>query len=441
MWNRIAAFVVRRCGRVFVLGLVLLVPLAILGWRQKVVYDTLADLPQTDQSVAGARIFKRHFSIGDMSPVQIIVQLDRPLSEADWTAVALAVDRRLAGMPQVRQVRSLAHPLGATGPLALTITPQQVPTLMAANPGAATQQARPASDANPDLASPLLPGIASLLGIAPDTMTQRMHELNQAGQRFRLDIVPRYVGRERTAALWEVALPWPPYANEALDALAPLARAVGDAVKEAAPSAGASPRVLIAGDAAQMRDVRQVTNHDFRFVGLLAVATIVLIVTLLIRDLSVALFVMLSTILTYGAALGLTSLAFYLIWGIAGPDWKVEFFLFVVLVAVGQDYNLFMLTRIMEERRAKSLGPAVQAAISRTGSVISYCGLAMAATLGSLASSPLRLLQELGAAFLLGLLLDTFIVRPLLVPAFILVFGRMKHLKSPPRDQSLRAAA
>jgi RND superfamily putative drug exporter len=116
--------------------------------------------------------------------------------------------------------------------------------------------------------------------------------------------------------------------------------------------------------------------------------------------------------------------------GITGPDWKVEFFLFVILVAVGQDYNLFMLTRIMEERRTQPLQPAVQAAIARTGSIISYCGLTMAATLGSLVASPLRLLQELGVAFMVGLLIDTFLVRPLMVPAFILVFRRMRGRKS-----------
>jgi putative drug exporter of the RND superfamily len=107
----------------------------------------------------------------------------------------------------------------------------------------------------------------------------------------------------------------------------------------------------------------------------------------------------------------------------------VDFSLFVILVAVGQDYNLFMLTRIMENRRSLPLAPAVQDAVARTGSIISYCGLIMAATLGSLASSPLRLLQELGTAFIIGLMIDTFLVRPLMVPAFILVFRRLNHGK------------
>jgi RND superfamily putative drug exporter len=450
VWDRIAAFVVRRCGKVFIFGLILLAPAAMLGWRQEVVYDTLADLPQTDQSVQGARMLQRHFSIGEMSPVQIVVQLDRPISEADWTAIALAVDRRLAQMPQVRQVRSIAHPLGVNGPHSITMSPQEVSMLMASDarqaaparasgPSGQTGRLSRGGDASgpdaPQSDFPLLPEVGKLLGIPPGALAQRAHELADANRKFRSDVLPRYLGRERNAGLWEVALPWPPYANDAMNALAPLVQSVSDALKEAMPAvnvsagtpAGASPRVMMAGDAALMRDLREVTNHDFWFVGVLAVATIVLIVTLLIRDLAVALFVMMATILTYGAALGLTSWAFHLFFGTLGPDWKVEFFLFVILLAVGQDYNLFMLTRIMEERRVQPLRPAVQTAIARTGSVISYCGMAMAATLSSLASSPLRLLQELGTAFFLGLVLDTFIVRPLMVPAFILVFGRMKR--------------
>ncbi len=163
--------------------------------------------------------------------------------------------------------------------------------------------------------------------------------------------------------------------------------------------------------------------------------TILLIVFLLIRDAWVAAFVMLATILSYGAALGLTTWMFRQLYGIVGPDWKVEFFLFVILVAVGQDYNLFILSRIKEERRVKPLRWATESAIARTGAIISCCGLIMAATLGSLATTPLRLLQELGVAFIIGLLIDTFLVRPLMVPAFVLLFRRMSPRKEKPAEE------
>jgi RND superfamily putative drug exporter len=411
IWDRVAAVAVRRRVPILLLGLTVLVPLAGYGWRAGKVYDTLADLPRTDQSVRGAAMFQRHFPVGEMSPVQVLIQLDRPLSEADWAAVAMAVDRKLRGMPQVQQVRSLAHPLGLKG---IELSPGQVSLLAATGPATMPSQAGPAGGLFQ--AGNLLAGLA-----------RSLPEWKELRSRFQEEVLPRHVGRGRKAGLWEVALSQLPYSNQALDSLGPLSRAVREAILETPQAASASPRVLMAGDTALMNDLRQVTNHDFWFVGALVVAAVVFIVTLLIRDLPVALFVMLATILSYGAALGLTSWAFHLAFGTVGLDWKVDFSLFVILVAVGQDYNLFMLTRIMEKRRRLPLAPAVQASIARTGSIISYCGLIMAATLGSLASSPLRLLQELGTAFIIGLLIDTFLVRPLMVPAFILVFKRMNR--------------
>ncbi|MFA6134494.1 MAG: MMPL family transporter [Phycisphaerae bacterium] len=425
-WNRLAAFAVRRHVPILIIGLIALAPLAVSGWRQQVVYDTLTQLPQSDPSIRGARMFTRHFPIGEMSPVRIMVQLPRPLSEAEWTAVALAVDGRLAAMPQVQTVRSLSHPLGLKGP---EISPQEVSFLTAPAAGTTVPATEP---------SGLLSGAGKLLDIPAGAM-KNLSGLQDARSRFQGEVLPRYMGRDKTAGLWEVALPWPPYSNQALNSLDALDAAVRDAVRQALPIGSASPRVLIAGDTALMRDLRHITDHDFWLVAPMVVVSIVVIVTILIRDLPTALLVMLATILTYGAALALTAWVFHLAFGTVGLDWKVNFSLFVILVAVGQDYNLFMLTRIMEQRRVEPLRPAVQSAIARTGSVISYCGLIMAATLGSLATSPLRLLQQLGVAFVIGLLIDTFLVRPLMVPAFILMFRRMDRPRPAEGDVTSRS--
>ena len=420
IWSRLAAFSLQGVSRramVLLLGLAVLVPPAIHGCGLPKAYDTLTQLPQSDPSIRGAEMFQRHFLPGEMSPVRMMVQLDRPLGPAEWAAVALAVDRRLAALPQAPQVRSLAHPLGLVSQGGLEITPGEVSWLMSPPASASAPTGGPAG---------VLSGIGRFLGVGPDSPFGAMLGLPEARKRFREEVLPRYVGREGTAGLWEIASPSSPYSNEAMDSLEPMARAIREAASAAPPAAGASVQVLVAGDSAMMNDLRQVTTRDFRLVAPLAVAAIILIVTLLVGDVAVAIFVMLATILSYGAALGLTAWIFHLAFGTVGLDWKVHFSLFVILVAVGQDYNLFLLTRIMEERRDKPPDAAVQSAVARTGATISYCGLIMAATLGSLASSPIRQLQELGTAFIIGLLIDTFLVRPLIVPAFILLFKRMK---------------
>ncbi|MCG3177776.1 MAG: hypothetical protein BIFFINMI_00096 [Phycisphaerae bacterium] len=389
-WARLADFTVRHPLLVLLAGLALLSPLAIGGFRQEVVYDTLADLPADNHSVRGSVIFKRHFPQGESSPVHVMVRLPAARSQQQWIDAVSAVDAALETQGSklqapVQEAHSLVHPLGlhATGMLGKSLSFESK-------------------------LSRLLPA-------------------------FTQQVVPRHLSSgagdgngQCRCARWDVALDAPSYTNRAMDSLDPLAEIIRTTVARSTGVAPADVQVLMSGDSAQMRDVKQVTHRDLWFVGSIVVAAVLVIVMLLIRDLPVTLFVMAATILTYGAALEITSTLFERLFGMTGPDWKVEFFLFVILVAVGQDYNLFMLTRIVEERMHKPLGPATGSAIARTGAIVSCCGLIMAATLGSLATSPLRLLQELGVAFILGLLIDTFLVRPLMVPAFVLLLKRMK---------------
>jgi len=94
------------------------------------------------------------------------------------------------------------------------------------------------------------------------------------------------------------------------------------------------------------------------------------------------------------------------------------------MVAVGQDYNIFLAARLAEEGLKHSPAEATRLAVSKTGPVISSCGIIMAATLGSLMAGDLMLLVQLGFALSLGMLIDTFVVRPLLLPAFVVLTGR-----------------
>ena len=109
--------------------------------------------------------------------------------------------------------------------------------------------------------------------------------------------------------------------------------------------------------------------------------------------------------------------------------------LFIVLVAVGQDYSIFFVVRLAQESRKFAPIQATERALISTGPVISSCGLIMAATLGSVMAGDVRTLVQLGFAFALGMLIDTFIVRPLLLPAFTILTHRTPQ--KPPRSNSI----
>ncbi len=189
-------------------------------------------------------------------------------------------------------------------------------------------------------------------------------------------------------------------------------------------SALSSGRAHLAGATAEMMDIRTVTQADFYRVAALSLCVIYVMVVVLLRDAVLAAFMVASTVLSYFATLGAAFWVFTGLLGHAGLDWKVEVFLFVVMVAVGVDYNIFLASRLSQEARRLPGKLAICRAVIHTGPVISSCGLIMAATLGSLMAGDLTLLHQLGFALALGMLIDSFLVRPLLLPAFAALSGR-----------------
>ena len=121
-------------------------------------------------------------------------------------------------------------------------------------------------------------------------------------------------------------------------------------------------------------------------------------------------------VLTYAFALGTTHLVFITALGAEGLDWKVPYFLFVLLVAVGVDYNVFLMTRLQEETRALGLRAGINRSIAQTGGLISSAAAITACSFASFLFSPLGSLRQLGFALVVGIAVDAVLVRPVLVP-------------------------
>jgi RND superfamily putative drug exporter len=207
--------------------------------------------------------------------------------------------------------------------------------------------------------------------------------------------------------------------------------AVRVAAARAARTAGA-PASGVTGQAAFTSDVAQLSNGDLRTVIPIAIAVIAVLLALVMRSLIAPLYLIASVVLSYFAALGLTVLVFMKAAGQPGLTFILPFLLFVFLLALGEDYNILVMTRIREEAHHLELREAVGRALSVTGTTVTSAGLVLAGTFGVLAivgsgsagAQNVRTIVNVGVGLALGVLMDTFLVRTLLVPAAVVLIGR-----------------
>jgi RND superfamily putative drug exporter len=189
------------------------------------------------------------------------------------------------------------------------------------------------------------------------------------------------------------------------------------------PALQQGSQLYFTGPTASIRDLNTVVAQDRTRINFLVVGVVFVILVLLLRAIVVPLYLMLSVLLSYFATLGLAFTVFWLLnpHGFSGLDWKVAIFLFTILIAVGEDYNIFLMTRIQEEQRRHGPIRGITEALTRTGPIISSCGLIMAGTFSSLLAGQLIEMKQLGFALAFGVLVDTFVVRPILVPSFLIM--------------------
>jgi RND superfamily putative drug exporter len=180
---------------------------------------------------------------------------------------------------------------------------------------------------------------------------------------------------------------------------------------------------VIGGQSAVLLDVENASSRDNKVIIPIVLLVVLLVLMLLLRAILAPLLLMVTVVLSYGAALGLSALLFHYVFGFAGADASFPLFVFVFLVALGIDYNIFLMTRVREETPAHGTRRASLIALSATGGVITSAGIVLAATFLVLGSLPLVFLTELGVAVALGVILDTLVVRSVLVTALNLDLG------------------
>ena len=184
-----------------------------------------------------------------------------------------------------------------------------------------------------------------------------------------------------------------------------------------------SLQALISSDSAATHDQSVQVAADFRFIVLWVSLVILAILALLVRSLTAPLYLLLTVALSAASSIGLTVLVCHLIFG-QEIYYTTPVFAFVFLVALGEDFNILLMSRIREEIWQHGLRLGVARAVGSTGGTLTSCGLIMAGTFGVLITFRVTFLQQIGFAVGAGVLLDTFVVRSLLVPSIVCLLGR-----------------
>ncbi len=208
----------------------------------------------------------------------------------------------------------------------------------------------------------------------------------------------------------------------------PQALTAADDIREVAQlslreSALRADRLAVTGASPFFADIEDVTSDDVRVIVFAVILGVFLVLAALLRSLLAPLYLVLTVLLSFASTLGLTSLVFENLLGEDGLVWWLPIFLFVTLVALGADYNIFLMGRIREEAGRMDTRHAVAEGLAATGHVITSAGLILAGTFAALLAAPLDGMVQLGFSATLGLLLDTFIVRSLMVPAIAVLVG------------------
>jgi len=179
----------------------------------------------------------------------------------------------------------------------------------------------------------------------------------------------------------------------------------------------------VGGGSAVNLDIQRASRHDRNLVVPIVLVVVLGILTLVLRALVAPLLLVGTVVLSFAAALGVSALAFDHLFGFAGADPSLPLWVFVFLVALGVDYNIFLMTRVHEEARRHGTRQGALTGLAATGGVITSAGLVLAGTFTALGTLPLVFITEIGFAVAFGVLLDTFVVRSVLVTALNLDIG------------------
>ena len=217
-----------------------------------------------------------------------------------------------------------------------------------------------------------------------------------------------------TTSRLDVSLMGDPYSEKALIVIEDIRSIIQSTINSQSIT---GVEVLVGGDTAVQLDTKTVIDEDTRLLAPLILFAILCVLILIQRSFVAPLYLLFSVIISYAATFGISIFIFQDILNHTGVAYSNGIWIFVFLVALGADYNIFVIARIKEETERLGFNEGIAVAVGKTGGVVTSAGIILASTFAVLTTLPLRDVFQLGMAVMLGVLIDTFIVRTLLVPS------------------------
>jgi RND superfamily putative drug exporter len=422
--------------------------------------NILNQLSPDEESTQGLNVIREHFSMGDLSPLVLVIQskgrdlLDersllsisevaqsmtttKDISRVDYPSITgtqlistATQVKILAGMVTTpnfdfTKLKTLESLSGSLQAMAI-----RYPGVLQSNYFVATGATlMEVSSITSQLSTAPMAELPGLIGQLQASLNNLGDALTALGNEFIFNgsgpfvdsLKATYFSNDGTVAKMNLVLSIDPFSNQADAAIPEVRNAVASAMNSANLL---NADAYVGGDTAVYADMTTTSNSDLTIVIIVTSMGILAVIVILLRSLIAALYMVGTVLLNYGATIGIISWVFSTLFGYEAIINMLPVFLFVMLAAVGADYNIFLVSRIREESEKRSLKEAVHHSVSHTGNVITSCGIILAGTFATLASSSFPMVLEIGVAIAIGVLIDTFVVRALLVPSLAVICRR-----------------
>lgn len=399
LWGRIASRVVKRPAAALLIGVIVFgaLSVAVTAYRSAGFGGTISAPAGTD-SAAGTNLLNKYFPSTAANPTNLIYKLSAPAWD-DAPGIAAATTK-LESDKVFTGVTGPLNPVGGTGFTAAEYT--ALHSLLGSGKLPA--------------AAPPVPAAAAKLGITAAQWTQA-YQLYRATSQF--------VSADGKTIQFETSLAaGDPSTTAALNAVP----AVRTAAQSVVPTLHATDSG-VTGEAPALYDISSISNSDLAHVIPIAIVVIGVLLALVMRSLVAPLYLIASVAISYFAALGFAVIVFIELGGSGGITFILPFLLFIFLLALGEDYNILVMTRIREEAHRLPLREAVSRAVGVTGTTVTSAGLVLAGTFAVFAVVGGRgaggsQIVDVGVGLAIGVVMDTFVVRTVLVPCTVVLLGR-----------------